>query len=130
MPVETEHDFLFVRQLINGAPYNLQPLHVQESAFRRNIILTPIEEFSLHRPGIGRVAPIAALVIQNDISGSYQQQCPRIANLHSLAKLGKPRKGGLGDVFRLGRARAECPAKLLAKVLPVGPVQFLNSNCM
>ena len=76
------------------------------------------------------MASIAALVIENNVPGSDQQQCPRIANLHRLAKLRKPRKSGLGDVFRLGRARAECPAELLAKVLPVGPVQFLNGNCM
>lgn len=130
MPVEAEHDLLFVRQLINGAPYNLEPLHIQQGALWRNIILARREEFGLHRPGIRRVAPIAALVIQNNVPGSYQQQCPRIANLHSLAKLRKPRESSLRNIFGFRRARAECPPELLAKILPVSPVQFLNGNRM
>lgn len=130
MPVEAEHDLLFVRQLINGAPYNLQPLHIQQSALRRNIILARREEFSLHRPGIGCMAPIPALVIKNNVAGRHQQQGPRIADLHSLAKLCDPRESRLRNVFRLGWAGTECPPELLAKILPVGPVQFLNRNRM
>lgn len=114
MPVEAEHDLLFVRQLINGAPYNLQPLHIQQGALGRNIILARREEFCLHRPGIGRMAPTPALVIENNVASRHQQQGARIANLHSLAKFRDPRESGLRNVFRLGRTRTECPPELLA----------------
>lgn len=126
MAVQAEHDFLLVRQPVDFPPDNRQPLHVNQSPFRRNSLLGGMAQVTLDRPGILQETPVTAFVVERDISRCDKEKRPGIADLVGMLQFGEPGEGGLGNILRIRRSRPEGLAQVLAQIAPIAPVQLLE----